>query len=222
MASVPPETMTLAEFLAWERRQEARFEFDGTRAVAMADVTVGHDTISGALRVSLLGRLRGTPCRARGPTMKVELAGRVYYPDAFVYCGYLPGSTEIVTAPIVVFEVLSDDTTPDQRAIRRHAYQASSSVQRYVVLERDAIAATEFTREKGLWTARTLYSGDRLAMPEIGIEIGLAEIYADADWLAPEAVSERIADQAIDALLHSARHADTSLMTNSTPRFRSI
>ncbi len=34
--------MTLAAFLDWERRQEARYEFDGFGAVAMNGGTWGH------------------------------------------------------------------------------------------------------------------------------------------------------------------------------------
>jgi hypothetical protein len=37
--------MTLAEFLAWEERQEMRFEFDGTEPVAMAGGTAAHAAI---------------------------------------------------------------------------------------------------------------------------------------------------------------------------------
>ena len=205
MGAVPRGPMSLLEFLRWEERQEERYEFDGTRVVAMADVTDGHDAIGGTLRSLLLARLRGSPCRARGPTLKVELAGRIRYPDAFIYCGDIPGSAQVVTAPVVVFEILGADMPPGERESCRHEYQAAASVQRYVVLERDEIAATEFTRENGLWTVRSLRAGDALAMPEVGIEIGLAEIYAHSDWLEPRAVSERSTGEAVDRLLMRGR-----------------
>lgn len=38
--------MTLDEFLAWERRQELRYELDGIRAVAMTGGTVEHSGIA--------------------------------------------------------------------------------------------------------------------------------------------------------------------------------
>ncbi len=38
--------MTLDEFLAWERRQELRYEFDCARAVAMTGGTVEHSEIA--------------------------------------------------------------------------------------------------------------------------------------------------------------------------------
>jgi len=39
--------MTVAEFLAWEARQEFRWEFDGVHPVAMTGGTAAHETISG-------------------------------------------------------------------------------------------------------------------------------------------------------------------------------
>jgi hypothetical protein len=57
--------MTLAEFLAWEERQELRYEFDGFRPVAMTGGTLRHEAISGTLRALLHQRLRGSPCRVR-------------------------------------------------------------------------------------------------------------------------------------------------------------
>ncbi len=41
-----PPPITLAEFLAWEERQELRHEFDGFAPVAMTGGTRAHETIS--------------------------------------------------------------------------------------------------------------------------------------------------------------------------------
>jgi hypothetical protein len=58
--------MTLAEFLAWEERQELRYEFGGLQPVAMTGGTSGHDRITFNLRKALDVRLAGAaPPRAR-------------------------------------------------------------------------------------------------------------------------------------------------------------
>ena len=67
--------MTVEQFLAWEERQELRWEFDGFEPVAMTGGTDAHEAIGGVLRALLRERLRGKPCRVRGPTLKVEVAG---------------------------------------------------------------------------------------------------------------------------------------------------
>jgi Uma2 family endonuclease len=70
------ETMTRAQFLAWEQRQELRYEFDGIRPVAMTGGTYSHDRITTNLAAALVSPLRGKPCRPSGPNMKIEAAGR--------------------------------------------------------------------------------------------------------------------------------------------------
>ena len=75
--------MTLAEFLDWEERQELRYEFDGFQPVAMTGGTLRHEAIGGTLRALLHDRLRGNPCRPWGPNSKIEVQGRIRYPDAY-------------------------------------------------------------------------------------------------------------------------------------------
>ena len=67
--------MTLAEFLAWEERQESRYEFDGFAPVAMTGGTIAHDRITFNLQRSLDTRLAGSRCRSFGPNVKILTAG---------------------------------------------------------------------------------------------------------------------------------------------------
>ena len=70
-------------------------------------------------------------------------------------------------------------TSRTDRIEKLREYQATQSIQRYVILEQDSIAATVFSRMGADWIARALTDGDVLQMPEIGIELRLSEIYAD-------------------------------------------
>ena len=38
------------------------------------------------LAISIGGRLRGKPCQFYGSDLKIEVAGRIRYPDGFVVC----------------------------------------------------------------------------------------------------------------------------------------
>jgi Uma2 family endonuclease len=141
--------MTLAEFLAWEERQELRWEFDGFQPVAMTGGTEQHETIGTNLRAALHQRLQGRPCRVLGPMLKVEVAGRIRYPDAFVVCSPpVPGRT-VITDPVVVFEVLSEGTSWVDRIAKLREYQATPSIVRYVMLEQDLAALTVLVAGEG-------------------------------------------------------------------------
>jgi Uma2 family endonuclease len=185
MSAVLQHGMSLAEFLTWEEKQELRYEFDGFRPVAMTDGTLVHETICGTLRALLYQRLRGKPCRAWGPTTKIEVQGRIRYPDAHVNCTPFAPDATIVPEPVVVFEVLSPGTSRTDRIEKLREYQATASIARYVILEQDSIAATVFSRMGAEWIARALTDGDTLQMPEIGIELALSEIYSDVSFDDP-------------------------------------
>ena len=96
--------MTLAEFLAWEERQELRYEFDGFEPVA-------HEQITFNLREALDARLAGKPCPPLGPNVKIIVDGRTRYPDAFVVCQPVAPTATIVGDPVVVFELLSEGSS---------------------------------------------------------------------------------------------------------------
>jgi len=179
--------MTLEQFLAWEERQEPRYEFDGFEPVAMTGGTDAHEAIGGTLRALLRERLRGKPCRVRGPTLKIEVMDRIRYPDAFVYCTPVPSSETVIKEPVVVFEVLSPGTSRTDRIEKLREFQATGSIQRYVILEQDSIAATVFARRGLDWDARVLTAGDVLRMPEIDVEIPLSDVYADVQFDAEDA-----------------------------------
>lgn len=123
--------------------------------------------------------MRGKPCRPLGPTIKIEVQGRIRYPDAFVSCTPVAREETVVPDPVVVFEVLSASTSRTDRIEKVREYQATLSIRRYVIMEQGSIGAMVFERRAGDWTAFTLTDGDTLRMPEIGIEIPLADIYAD-------------------------------------------
>ncbi len=170
--------MTLAEFLVWEERQPLRYEFDGIGPVAMTGGTAGHADIQRNIAFSLTARLRGKPCRFYGSDLKFQVAeGRIRYPDGMVVCSPVDRAATVVHDPVVVFEVLSPSTTRNDRFVKAREYQATPSVRRYVMLEQDSPGAVVYARTGDGWTHEILVEGSTLALPEIGVELPLAELY---------------------------------------------
>jgi Uma2 family endonuclease len=181
MSAVLRQPMTVAEFLAWEERQELRWEFNGLEPVAMTGGTAAHEVIGGNIRFALQRRLLGAKCHVFGPTLKIEVAGRIRYPDAFVVCSPVPRRASVVRNPVVVFELLSESTSRTDRIEKLREYGATPSIQRYVILEQDAIAAMVFVRKGADLVAEALTADDILRMPEIDVEVPMAEFYTGVD-----------------------------------------
>ncbi|HEY4250123.1 MAG TPA: Uma2 family endonuclease [Roseomonas sp.] len=182
--------MSLQDFLTWEQRQELRFEFDGLQPVAMTGDTAAHAIIQRNLAIAVGGRLRGKPCQFIGSDLKIQAAGSIRYPDGFVVCTPLPPRATVVPDPVVIFEVLSNSTAWTDRITKTREYGATPSVQRYVMLEQDGIGAVVFARAGDDWAGHVLAEGEVLHMPEIGIEVPLAELYDGIDFRAGEAPAE--------------------------------
>ncbi len=172
--------IALSEFLAWEERQDLRYEFDGFAPVAMTGGTIAHDQITFDLRTALASRLAGKPCRPLGPNVKIIADGRARYPDAMVVCGPLSPAATIATDPVIVFEVFSEGSTETDLIDKNRDYRATPSIQRYVVLQQTHQAAIVFARQDAGWLSE-IVSGDKatLELPEIGITVPLQEIYGN-------------------------------------------
>ena len=173
--------MTLAEFLAWEERQELRYEYDGLEPVAMTGGTIAHDQITFDLRTALTARLAGKPCRPLGPNVKIIAGGRARYPDAIVVCHPVSPTATVVNDPVIVFEVLSAGSSETDLIDKNREYRATPSIQRYVVLQQTHIAAIVFVRREEGWLSE-IVSGDdaSLDLPELGIAVPLREVYANS------------------------------------------
>jgi Uma2 family endonuclease len=174
--------MRLDEFLDWEQTQELRWEFDGFAPVAMTGGTVEHSTIQLNIYLAVGGRLRDRPCRLFTADLKIVAAGSIRHPDAFVSCTPVPLGALVVTDPVVVFEVLSPSTASTDIGVKNEEYRDTPSIQRYVMLAQDRQHATVFERSGGEWVGHIMSGDAVLRMPEIGIEVPLAELYGGVSF----------------------------------------
>lgn len=169
--------MSLTYFLAWEERQDLRYEVDGIGPVAMTGGTFAHERIGRNVRNALDNRMRGGPCVAVGPTLKIQVAGHIRYPDAFVVCSPVAPKTTVVHDPVVVFEVLSESTARTNMVRKLNDYAATASIQRYVMLQQDCIGGLNLIRQGDRFIAEPLAEDSIPRMPEIGIDIPVADFY---------------------------------------------
>ena len=171
--------MSLAEFLAWEREQEFRYEFDGVQPipVAMTGGTAAHSRIAANLLLALAARLR-PPFEALRGDMKILVAGRIRYPDLLVVGADVPDDADFAADPVVVVEVLSASTAIVDRNVKLAEHQATPSIQHYVMLEQSRAEAAVLSRGVDGWTETRLAGPDAvLALPAVGTEVPLHDLY---------------------------------------------
>lgn len=170
--------MTEGEFLAWDAGQESRHEYDGHGPVGMVGGTVGHAAIARNLIGLLWQALRGKPCQPYGGDARILVGGSLRYPDALVSCTPSARGELAARDPVVVFEVLSPSTALTDATVKNSEYRATASIQRYVMVDQDRVAAIVFARAGENWTGSLVEGADApLGMPEIGVTLRLGDLY---------------------------------------------
>ena len=186
MTIVASRSMTIAEFLDWEERQPARFEFDGLQPVEIEAASVEHSTIQINLLNTLAQGLRGSSYDPRAGDLKVIVPGRVRVPDVLVACAPLSPGATVIENPVAVFEIFSDGSQHCDLFAKLKEYLTAASIRHYVILEQKHAGAMIFTRTHDRWKCDVAHGLDGvLRLPLIGVEMRLSELY-EGVLLAPE------------------------------------
>lgn len=191
-ATIRVPAMTREQFFNWAETRDTRYEFDGFEPVAMTGGTLNHTAIAFSLHRALHTRLRGTGCRPWGLDAGVAtISDTVRYPDGVVTCSPATGVSRLVPNPVVVFEVISPTSGHVDRIVKVREYATVATIRRYVIIESASVGLTIHERPEAgqKWTVTTAMTGDVVSLPEIGVEIPIAELYEDVDFSPSETVA---------------------------------
>jgi Uma2 family endonuclease len=176
-ASPLPVLANVDDFLRWVEAQPERYEFVHGRLVLMAGGSERHNDIQVNLLAALRNRLRGSPCKPNGSDLLIRIDDRTgRFPDASVSCGREGGHA--LSAPVVVFEVLSPTTELLDRTDKRRDYQGLPSLRHYVLIAQDVVRVEIYTRSEIGWRFQEFGEIESaLKLDALDIDLPLAEIY---------------------------------------------
>ena len=181
MPSAAEKLMSLDEFLAWEREQPERHEFDGFVVVAMTGASMAHVQITMNVAFALRQQLRGTGCRPLSSDAKVIAGNSVRYPDIAVTCRPILDKDDIVPDPVLIIEVVSPSTERVDRGRKKSDYFATPSVRQYAIVAQDERLVDLYTRTEAGWVNEMIGGDAVLALSSIGVELSLDTIYEDTE-----------------------------------------
>jgi len=183
--TAPLADLSLEGFLAWEEAQELRYERVGGVVRAMAGGTRGHNKVAINFLVALSSIVRRRGCEAFGSDVKVvSPRGDVMYPDVTVRCGPRNDRLTTVDDPLLVVEVLSESTWRHDLILKRLAYKSIPSLRVILYVAQDQARVDVVRRgADGRWDDDEPAVGldSVLSLPELGVELPLAELYADTE-----------------------------------------
>ena len=182
MAEPARARWTADEFLAWDENQPGRHELvDGQPLRMTAGARKVHNIVVINVLAELRTRLRGGACSPFNGDSAVETKpGQIRRPDAGVECGPTPASALVVVNPRLVVEVLSPSTRDFDTYGKADEYKLVPGLERILLVDPIRPEVFMWSRDgAGEWR-KAIVSGLEavIDMPEIGIALPLAEIYA--------------------------------------------
>jgi Uma2 family endonuclease len=185
----------VGEYLSGELVSTVKHEYLGGVVYAMAGARNLHNLIKGNLFVALHNRLRGSGCRPYDSDTKIRIhlptQIRFYYPDESVVCHPNSLTDSFQDEPVLVAEVISRKTRRIDEGEKREAYVTIPSLMTYLLVEQESAAIVAFRRGRDGFD-REVYRGTDavIPLPELGIELPLADIYEGAEFSPEEDESE--------------------------------
>lgn len=182
VAAEPIGAMSYPEYLAFEAGAQTKHEYVNGEVYAMAGGSPEHARLAARLMGQLLQGLTDRPCEAFSSDLRVRITatGRSTYPDVTVVCGRLeraPDDDQAVTNPMLIAEVLSEGTEPQDRGEKWRHYQHLESLQTYVLVSQSEPRIEVFRRADEAWRYQAAGPGQRIALDDRGLVLDVDALY---------------------------------------------
>ncbi|NJL91088.1 MAG: Uma2 family endonuclease [Coleofasciculaceae cyanobacterium SM2_1_6] len=189
MVAVPVKTYTPEEYLELEVTSTTRNEYRDGEIISMAGGTPTHNELIGALTVILRLALKGKPLQVFITDQLLWIPDRsVYtYPDVMVVPRPVllqEGRKDTVIQPIFIAEILSNSPKNNDRGEKFADYRTIPSFQEYLLVDQTKPHVEQYLKQGANQWLFTEFDrlDDRFTLPSLGLELSLADLYAEVEW----------------------------------------
>jgi Uma2 family endonuclease len=194
MGALPKVYYTPEQYLALERKAEYKSEYYNGEIFAMAGSSREHSIITCNVSGELRQQLKGSPCVAHSPDLRVQVSptGLFTYPDVVVICGepiFADSELDMVLNPTVIFEVLSDSTEAYDRGEKFAHYRYLETLAEYVLVSQNKLRVEQYVRQpNGDWLLHAVEGpDDAITLASLGCRLLLSEMYRNVSFDKPRA-----------------------------------
>ncbi len=178
MNAIAEQTMTIEQYLEFEKNAEKRHEFVENAILAMAGSSLNHNEIIFQIRSALTKAVKQKNCQIATESLKVQTKiGRYRYPDVVVSCE-ISSDEYFIESPCFIAEVQSDSTAETDNGSKLEEYTKIPSLQRYAIISQKTRQVVVYKRNAKTWSFEVLLEQGEIDIPCLETTLTLDQIYA--------------------------------------------
>jgi Uma2 family endonuclease len=175
------QKLTPEEYFAWEEKQLERHEYIDGETYAMSGGSVNHGRISVRFTAMFDAHLENSTCITGNSDIKVNIVetNNYTYPDASVTCDDRDKeTTQYITYPCLIVEVLSDSTEAYDRGGKFRMYRNNPILQDYLLVSSIKIEMDLYHKnDVGDWIIINYQEGDTIELKSINLSFPIEQVY---------------------------------------------
>jgi Uma2 family endonuclease len=172
---------TPEEYFAWEEQQLCRHEYIDGEVYAMSGGTINHGRIAIKITSMLDSHLDNSSCITGNSDVRINILETTdySYPDGSVtYDDRDKTTTQYISYPCLIVEVLSDSTEAYDRGEKFYRYRRNPVLQEYVLVNTKSIAIDLYRKnDLGEWVINNYRAGDIIELKSISLSFQIEQIY---------------------------------------------
>lgn len=181
--------LTPEEYFTWEEKQLEKHELIDGQVYAMTGGSVNHSRIAIRFATMVDTHLDASSCITGNSDLRVNIVGtnNYTYPDISVTCDDRDKTTtQYITYPCLIIEVLSKTTEAYDRGGKFRLYQNNPVLKDYLLVSSTAMEIDLYHKnDAGQWMIINYGEGDTIELKSINLSFPIEQIYRGLN-LEPE------------------------------------
>jgi Uma2 family endonuclease len=186
--------LTPEEYFTWEEKQLEKHEYIDGEIYAMSGGSKNHSLISVRFITLFSNHLESSGCETGNSDLRVNIVETTNYayPDVSVTCDDRDkATTQYITYPCLIVEVLSAATEAYDRGGKFRMYRNNPVLQDYLLVSSTTIEMDLYhQKDTGEWVILNYQEGDTIELKSINLSFAIKQVYHGLD-LTPESESTK-------------------------------
>jgi Uma2 family endonuclease len=173
--------MTSEEYFAWEEKQLEKHEYIDGEVYAMSGGTKNHGLVSVRFITLFSNHLEESGCETANSDIRLNIVETTNYtyPDVSVTCDERDkATTQYITYPCLIVEVLSNSTEAYDRGGKFRMYRKNPILRDYLLVSSTKIEMDLYHKnDAGDWIIINYKEGDIIELKSINLSFPIEQVY---------------------------------------------